>query len=791
MERRDFLRTILGTATLLASAGQTRAAKSVQISQVRNELMKKNTASFKNWPEVFDAPGSNSFGVTEEGRPKNGVTFYQAADPSSEEMTFDISNNHIMASISRTGLFRHVCIAKGLSRAAETPDSLRGVRAEKELIDGAPWLFTLAMQDQPPVSLHALSGTSVDLLDNLFPVYAFHDKGWRVRLMAFAPQAAPHTAPRAVATVLLIENLGTQPLRGTVTTSLIALDNAAPEAHQAMVGWEHSAGAITDFDVAPGQSQAIALVLLLGENRDELQNTALALRAHDALWWFNTTRSWHRGRLGELSIPDAPFYAESLVRQSELCRQAALYLPDGRFGGAFLGSDYWGLKDWHSSPVWLKDTFYQMLAMSLFNPAQCADAILFFNQWAMPSEPYGRGRERFPNAPRETHSLGNSLAPFVLAGCYYRATGDKAFFTTHPELLDSARLCFAAMLKSRRYQDVFLFPSMYVSDGDARGDFHTGTNALAWFALQAMARIAREAYGNEVLSVEWNRLAQRVKTDMRRHCIGSGKRGEQFFEGANYDGTFVTDLYDGEESDAALMPFYGLAEPDDPALLRFCGMALTSENQFYNSAIDGVRWIDGDFKNAATFPAWVNALAGAENEDAQSERLKRIAQLTDLDGSIWWWPYAARAQSPSNVARRNGAAKCGWAAGTYLCQFTHTLLGLEIDVPDRHFRLRPFSAFNEFCWTNCRLGIAVFDVGYARHGSVITAHVTNQNHEAFRGPIELILPLHAKLEACRINGEQSSAFQATNRFDRASIRVERTVEPGQDFAVEIVFSTPR
>jgi len=194
----------------------------------------------------------------------------------------------------------------------------------------------------------------------------------------------------------------------------------------------------------------------------------------------------------------------------------------------------------------------------------------------MPSRLLGPGISRFPGAGPVTNSLGNSVAALVLAGTYYQMTGDRSFFLKHPEILTRGEEILNAVLASRR-DTPFLFPSLYVSDGDARGDFHTGSNVSAWRAFQSMARLAREVYHAAALAEAWESVASAIRDAIQSRCTAEGTYGRQYVEGSMADESFFK-LHDGEESDTTLMPFYGFCEPDDPAYLNHARLAVTPEN---------------------------------------------------------------------------------------------------------------------------------------------------------------------------------------------------------------------
>ncbi len=553
------------------------------------------------------------------------------------------------------------------------------------------------------------------------------------------------------------------------------------------------------FRLEPGRSAVLCFAFLLGESAKELQDTGCSLRERTALDWLNQTWQRHADRLGRLSIPGDPYYAEGFVRFRELCRQSVLRLSDGRFGGGFWGSDFIGVSAWASPKIWNKDNFHAMLPMAMLEPALCADAILFFLRWGAPHAPFGGARKRFPHARRVTHSLGNALSPLVLAGAYYQMTGDRAFFLHHPEVLHLGRGLLDDIVQSRQGKP-FLFPSMYISDGESRGDYHTGSNLLVWYSFYHMARIAGEVYGRADLAAQWAEVASKVKEAVFTHLIGHSSLGPRFFEGANEDGTFVA-CHDGEETDVALMPFYGSCEADEPALISHSKLGLSPENPLYAPGVDGIWWGDTT-RTGATFPAWMTALAGAAAEDELRLRLEYIRRLTDVDGSIWWWPYKYPETDPAKARRRDpyfvfesagekqevGVGKCGWAAGVYLCLFINNVLGIRTDVPARQVSLRPFCPWAEFAWENCHLGAALFDFAYERRDGRIVGRITNRNDSTYQGLIELTLPDGARAGRCKRNGAAAHGVVSAQRYRRPSLRLAHPIPAGQTLEFEVEYA---
>ena len=761
---------------------------------------------FASFDDAFDGPVSEFFGVGPDGRGKRPESYYQSVD---RYVSFDISNNQLLCSISANGLLENACILRGLIPGPALFDNLPGVFAQKELVGGGPWPFSVQLDGEEQVDLHSLPGATADLLGNLFPRFTYRRGALLVRLLAFCPMSPDAArAPRAVIVAVQLRNEAERALQGALSAPAQVTDLAqveeAGDGHEAMTclderKWQPRAPEVA-FALGAGETAVLAFGFLLGESTEELLRTGKLLRERSALQWLNDTWQHHADRLGQLSLPEAPYFAETLIRFRELCRQSVLRMADGRFAAGFWGSDFIGVSAWASPKIWNKDNFHAMLPMALLEPSLCRDAIPFFLRWALPQAAYGPSVRRFPDPGRATHSLANALSPLVLAGAYYQMTGDQAFFQDHTDILYAARDLLRSVLESRQGR-AFLLPSLYLSDGESRGDYHTGSNLLVWYAFHQMARIAREAYQEHLIAEQWSEAAAKLKDAILTHCIGDCSLGRRFVEGANADGTWVT-CHDGEETDVALMPFYGFCDSDDPALLNHSKLALSPENPLYARGVDGIWWGDSH-QPAATFPGWMTALAGAATEGEVNSRLEQICRLTDVDGSIWWWPYKSPETDPAKVRRRDpwfthevmgqmqevGVGKCGWAAGVYLCLFVNNLLGIRVDVPARQVSLRPFCPWSEFTWTDCRLGDSRFDFAYERGGGHAMGKITNRNASAFSAAVELTLPEGARVTALTCDGPTAEGVEHTQRYGRPATRASRSLGPGDTLSLQVEYGT--
>jgi hypothetical protein len=685
-------------------------------------------------------PNASSFFGVSGGAPIDSSTAYRLG-PDAGRLSFDISNNQILCAVTRNGLLHRAVVQTGIV-PCETAATPVGAYVDKVLVRSGPWPISLHLAGEDVVRLDELPQPDIFLHQNLFPLFVWQYKGVEIRMLAFAPAAA-ESAPRVIIAWVGLKNHDAAKVSGTL--------------HE------------REFSLAAGNSMDISLEFALESSPRETGSAARLLAQ---------TAEFHTGRYGRLRIPDGACYADLFQRAGELARQSILRLPSGEFGGSFNGSE---VPD--NSTVWMRDCFYACLPQSFLDPELCGAAVLFFLKWGMPSRLLGPGINRFPGAGPVTNSLGNSVAALVLAGTYYQMTGDRSFFLKHTEILTRGEEILNAVLASRR-DAPFLFPSLYVSDGDARGDFHTGSNVSAWRAFRSMALLAREVYNAPALAETWESIASAIRDAIRSRCTAAGTYGPQYVEGAMADESFFK-LHDGEESDTTLMPFYGFCEPDEAAYLNHARLAVTPENPYYFEKGKGIWWYAHGKWSSATFPGWTTALAGADTQEELLARLQTIRTMTDADGSFWWWPY--RHDAPAAPHPSRASVKCAWAAGVFACLFVNRILGIDVDVPAAEVALRPFSPWDEFSWRDCRMGSSMFHFSYRKTAGGAVAEIKNLNSVAYRGVIELPLPAGSQLAACSLNGRPATAYTIGKRYRADSLRLTESVAPGGRFSLEITW----
>jgi len=650
---------------------------------------------FSSLEEAPDGPRSAFFGVKVEDvstaagvrrqrLPRDSKTRYPAGGVSGEEephsffLSFDITNNSILCSATSTGLLQSPCIFSRMVSAER-----RGRKFDAaELLGGSAWSFGIRRRGERPVRLPMTHGATAELLASAFPIFGYSYGDLRIRILTFAlSQGGPRgTDPRALLAVLEVRNAGPEIIEASVLAPNLRDEAEVSEAtglaspvesphprftehpvpirpgHEAIVCLDGMAWSPRCPEVAcslkPGDVRILSFGLLLGRSVEELQTTARVLRGRSVLEWLNTTWRACLDRYGRLSIAEDPYYSESHIRLAETGSTAILYTQEGeQFSGGPSGFSDFG--------------------MTLFEPEFVAPTLRSLA--GLRPRPAGS-----PVPAGLSDSLVNALGPLFLVGPCYRATGDRALFQENRGLLAFARERLADILATRQ-GEAYLFPSKMIWDGPSLGDYHTGSNIMAWVAFEGMARVAAEAYNEPALAAMWSHTPAWIRKDIYRYCAGDSPLGKRFFEGGNRGGTFAQG-HDGEEASTMLAPFFGFCEADDPALTNHALLAFTTDNPLYEPAVDGIWWEKkGARGSGITMPGQMAMLAGAKNESELHARLEQARSLTDIDGSIWWWPYLYPANDPAHIRRRDWPADCaksGYVGAIYCCLFVNDLTTL-------------------------------------------------------------------------------------------------------------------
>ena len=647
-----------------------------------------------------------------------------------EDLTFDIGNSSVLVNLDLKGTALNFT---SYGESYNHDHSLEGVWVQTQSSITQNLSYKLRVGDKTYDFKELTGEYKMSLLSNVIPVAElFVDDRLEVKIVTFAPISADgSTRPRAAFYGIHIKNTSGSRVSGSIIPPQSAERITICAADSVELKPE------MEFEIRSGHSYWLPLVIAAVPAEDAMSE----IRKHGSVEWLRSTLSYFRSLTGQLNTPQDPYLGEFLARCIHQCVNSIVLTPDG---------DICGQHGWGTSPfrneIWMKDFHYSFMPVVNADPEMARRGILWFAKHSVRFKGLLDGGVR--------HALVNSLAPVAMSGQYYAATADKGFFEEHPEVVERCKWLLDEALKLQE-GDVFLLPSKLISDGPAWGDFHTGTNMFAWYCLEAFARLL-ESLGDKATADRYRDAARKIKTALPKHNIADGPFGKQYMEGVNKDGQLPTLTpwrrgvqdsakvplmgHDGEESDTTLASFYGFASYDDPPLHNRKKFALTRGNVLFTPDSDGVTWA----YHGSTFPAYISGLSAVTDRQTMSGPdgyLTRIRKLTDLDGSLWWWPYTydnSKYRIKDQPVR--GLGKCGWASGVFACLFASQFLGLNYDAPSRILTFRPFLPTSDFTWNGFRVGDSTFSASFKREDSGLLLTVANHNYQAVNVTFKAILP---------------------------------------------------
>jgi len=506
------------------------------------------------------------------------------------------------------------------------------------------------------------------------------------------------------------------------------------------------------LEIAAGETRHFSFALLLDSCANRVKQTASVVQGLSALEWLNRTWRANAQRYGTLAIEGGEYYADSLRRQVEEDRSATMMSDGGEiFDGGPSGATF---------------------SLAYFQPEIPGHGLHTVKDFK--KRPEGQ-----PPYSDVSYSLTNSLGLLPWAGLYYRMTGDAEDSKENAGFLAYAEETLADILATRT-GDAYLFPSKMLWDGPTPGDYNTGANILAWLGFQSSARIAGEVYRRGDLQSQWQSIADRIRADLYKLCIGPSLIGPRFYQGANRDGSLVHG-HDGEETFTTMAAFFGFCEADEPALMRHAKLAFTDDNPLYAPEVDGIWWDSKTFGNGTTMPGQIAKLIAASDEHELAANLAGLRKLVDLDGSLWWWPYLYPCADPRMVERRGHPAdtsKCGYAAAVYTAVFLTNILGILTDIPARKVSFRPFTPWPAVQWDDCRLGPALFDFDQHFARSACSTSIVNKNTIEYKATLEITLPEKFMSARAKTSGLVGVELRGTTRFGRPAMRATGSVSAG-------------
>jgi hypothetical protein len=394
------------------------------------------------------------------------------------------------------------------------------------------------------------------------------------------------------------------------------------------------------------------------------------------------------------------------------------------------------------------------------------------------------------------HSLSLSVASVVLGGLYYERTGDRAFFVGHPELKRSWDYLLDQLIASRAEDSAWLFKSRYISDGALEGDYHTGSNVVAWRALTAWSRLLEEVFGDAPRARRYAEVADKVRAAILATTVIDGPFGRQFIEGVDKAGKPPRMISDGEESDTTLMPFYGLLPYDDETYLNSMRFAMSEHNEAYQPRVRAITWAGRPDTPLAdrvpsTAPGYMKGIAfGNTKDDLFGEHgyYTEVRRVTDADGSVFWWPFGWNSNPPTwdydRPVRMDVPGKAGWFAGVHTALFISRYLGTSYDAPSRVLTFAPSPLLGDrFRWSELPIGNQQFTVSYEREGTVVRVTASGRSSQATR--LEATLPVDGLGEtvAVTIDGKKPLESARIRHLGRESVRVLAEIPAGGSVTV--------
>ena len=716
------------------------------------------------------------------------------------ELTFDVSNLRALGNMGEAGQLKALTIYRDSYRHCAKPPGFNGVWTAKDLSSYGPYFFTLELDrsGDKPESFALDEKLQWDyrivLLDNIFPMAELREPAGRfkVRLLTFAPVSADGAErPAGLVYHLWLENTSKEAISGTL--KLPKLFEGRPdvrwawkEPYEFEIGYAEGKKITPEtikngrpFSLNPGATLSVPLVFYMPGTAalDDIQRRG-------ELAWFNETWRYHRELLGRLRIKGNPWLAEFYERQVLQALGSLAMGPTGKLAGS----------NWGTYPanrqIWAKDCFYSVLPLISVEPRLAAPIIDWFHENGI----------RHPGQIVEgglNHSISLTVSSLMLAGKYYEQTGDAAFFQARPALRKEWEERLDGLEASRKFADIYLYPTRFISDGALEGDFHCGSNIAVWHALKSFSRLLAEVYKDPVAAKRYAGRAEQVKADILKHTVIAGKFGPQFIEGINRDGSVPAMTSDGEESETVLIPFYGFLPNDDVTYRNYMRFSMSPENKQYTPQTHSINW---GTNVPSTAPGYNKGLCAAVDKDSlfgEHGYHGEIRRVTDADGSVWWWPISLkngganveagklddkeRAAAKERIEPQRNPGKAGWFSGVYATLFRTRFVGIDYDAPKRTLTWQPLPSLGDFVWQDMPFGRERYGFKLKTADGKQSAEITNLN----------ALPVNARLRLPATAGTKLSiagkplATRPAPYFDEPGVAAEFEVPPGCSVQVSL------
>lgn len=678
--------------------------------------------------------------------------------------SIDVGGGRLVAALDRAGAIRRVVLAD--DEVDVRGRTIPGVYTHKSVRyweGNFGWDLLLEGQPTPLLPSHGFLG-------GVLPIFTAVVGDVLVEWLAGAPGRAvdgPH-----VDYLVAVTNTG----HATVHAML------QPRVQQVMAEHDEVRVSITPHGnrqdppaIEPGQSAEFEVRVLFGA----VDHPAVA--PGDVRAALTAEIPARRDGFGTLRITDEPWASGQMLRLVELARQSGLNLADGRSIGSFWGSNANPIPD-----VWFRDFAYTTLALVEFAPAQAVANLGYLCRYALPEAAWEREAEVHPEASGLNHSLGNACLPAVIAGRLVEVHGPDIVNRLKSPLSDYLERLLDGLTAAHTGPDS-LYSTLYISDGPSRGDFHTGSNIVAWAALAACAG-SLAGFVDEGRATGAATLARQVRAAIQTRCVAElGSFGAGFVEGIYADGRGVA-VHDGEESDLTLASYYGFTDRDDPRVINHARWAWSSENPYYAEIAGGVDFWDWDDYNGVTYPGHAHQLAAARTPSELDSALDAIRRTTDADGSVWWWPFAHDETDPTRVKR--GLGKCGWVAGVVAARLMHDVFGIRRSWRTRSVDVTPYLPWSRFDWTDLPFGDGTLDVAVSCGSAEVQIRLANNTSAELAVQLEAPIPVGAMIEDIKFGGT-NARYQShvVNSYRGSAVRMSGSLKPGSSTDLRVTLGT--
>ena len=419
------------------------------------------------------------------------------------------------------------------------------------------------------------------------------------------------------------------------------------------------------------------------------------------------------------------------------------------------------------------DIFHGMQIHNWVNPGLFKEFILFFYKYLTP-----------PPAVKISLNTQPAVEAVILLEMYYRSTGDKSFFYDHQELCGQTQRIFERLLPYKAH-DRWLFPAEEVSDGHPITKYDFCTNIRIWQAFKSAARVMREVYDQAGLGKLYAEIAEKIRSDIYDTMTANGPYGAQFAAGTNLPGTVL--FFDGEDNLGALAPYIGFCDFTDPLWRNYCRTSLSSHNATFEPVTGGQSWFDDPNIGEAWVPItspWAAANIGsAMTKDEVFEELRRVERLCDVDTSFYWWPMPGQVRTRYYLVGHSL-----WMSGGVSTVILNHYLGINIDVPTKQLKFKPWLPWREYRWDGARLGKAQFNFWHLPGKSAHSSEITNHNQEAWDITFGFYIPNMKECRSIKINGiEYNGSIHQCPFYESVYLEIDpQPISPGETLKVTAV-----